>query len=597
MLFGLMCVILSFRMPRLLSRGALNLANVELARVFSSPHSAESSPILGVGIRSFAPEDLDAIDELGLGCANLSSETAGPLRLVTNLLRGAVALDSENGQAHRELGKILLLQGDFENALDELTVAEAFQPRNSLIHLEIGSIYDEVGEPSKATEEYEKAGYGPKWDSAVVNYVVLAEEHLTSGDLGLAVQTLRQALRADSDNLYVHYLLDTIGRETPSLGLPQQDLEHFSMRQWDDQRFGSLIARAFEKLIEEERLDGEVASQVVSFLIWQGHYVEARNALAYLCDKGEKSAYSCYVDTGEIWLRQGEWGQAIGAFSRAIELDPVCDTGVYLQIGFAYEQAGNPDAAFDWYTRYSEAAPDDLMGLRHLASLCEKYPQECGAQNWQETLVQRTDDKLIASELLGISPDEIVLGPNLIDNGDFERGDRQPEGWKWLTWIGGDRGKGAFHGGIDSLGAYEGVQALRISNLWLEQVQDLGPVRAGYWSQLRPGTSLEGQSLYVLSLYYRIAGSQKRAKIYFPGGDEVLFGSTSLPPTDGQWKKLLLIGWVETPSRERDRQALLIYAFQGYQDAYVDQVALRQLTLRSNASFDRELFPLWYAED
>ncbi len=116
--------------------------------------------------------------------------------------RRATEISPQDGYAHRRLGQAWLLAGNNEAAREALAQAAALRPNHPLIWVELGSAYDGLGLVDKALEAYERGGYGPAVEAAIVNYIKVADWQAESGAGDYALQILRdKVLPLDADNL------------------------------------------------------------------------------------------------------------------------------------------------------------------------------------------------------------------------------------------------------------------------------------------------------------------------------------------------------------------------------------------------------------
>jgi hypothetical protein len=183
-------------------------------------------------------------------------------------------------------------------------------------------------------------------------------------------------------------------------------------------------------------------------------------------------------------------------------------------------------------------------------------------------------DKGLA-ELVGIAVSDISLGPNIINNGGFEktRSDSLPEFWSWAAGIGNPFQSALFVGGPDTLSPFSGETALRISGLWSEKEPDKLPARAGFESYpltINPNTK------YLLSLYYKTEniseGTPAILLDIFQGrrlGDYFM-----LPSTDGEWKLFFVFG--ETSDKCCSSSKIFLSNF-ATGTVWFDEVSLREL--------------------
>jgi hypothetical protein len=241
------------------------------------------------------------------------------------------------------------------------------------------------------------------------------------------------------------------------------------------------------------------------------------------------------------------------------------------------------EAAY-FYKGYYALAPGDLLGLKRLAEVCaaledagvedescreaalwasgskfkvesessDLQPEAPPAAVLEEALKARTDDPRIAAELLGVSVEDLKLGPDLVENGEFEEwvGGR-PSGWVWWTMFNREPyDAGAFAAGGDGLPPFEGRRTVRVDGFWVQQQEDKSPARAGFWQWdemervLRPIT-LGTDGPYVFSFHYRtMRVPEREAKVWVSNDPDVLWaGYHGLPATDGAWRHFVAVGW------------------------------------------------------
>jgi tetratricopeptide (TPR) repeat protein len=112
----------------------------------------------------------------------------------------------DNGDAYRRWGQAWLLAGDNLAASHALSRAAELCPNHPLIYLELGYAYDGLGKVEDALAEYERGGYGPMAEAAIVNYLKAADWQIgaTAEDDALDVLE-RKVLALDEDSLPALY--------------------------------------------------------------------------------------------------------------------------------------------------------------------------------------------------------------------------------------------------------------------------------------------------------------------------------------------------------------------------------------------------------
>lgn len=156
-----------------------------------------------------ALEEAQAFNEAHRGEANARLDDA-----LRHFARAA-AISPQDGFAYRRWGQALLLAGNNEGAHDALLQAIVLRPHHPLIHIELGYAYDGLGQVDQALAAYEKGGYGPAVEAAIVNYVKVADWQAGAGAADYALQILQEkVLELDPDNMPALYRVYRIYRDT-----------------------------------------------------------------------------------------------------------------------------------------------------------------------------------------------------------------------------------------------------------------------------------------------------------------------------------------------------------------------------------------------
>jgi tetratricopeptide (TPR) repeat protein len=183
-------------------------------------------------------------------------------------LQAATERAPKNGYAYRRLGQSWLLAGNNEAARDALSKAAALRPNHPLIHIELGMAYDGLGQAERALEAYERGGYGPAVEAAIVNYIKVADWQIAASAEGRARKLLNRALALEPNNVAVLYRMmylyedsDATAQVRARLGrLP--DEEEISLP--TDARLASYVQQAATALLEEGVWTSEEAERVLA---------------------------------------------------------------------------------------------------------------------------------------------------------------------------------------------------------------------------------------------------------------------------------------------------------------------------------------------
>jgi len=313
--------------------------------------------------------------------------------------------------------------------------------------------------------------------------------------------------------------------------------------------------------------------------------------------------------------------------------------------------------AAHYYNRYHALAPDDLLGLKRLAGVCtaleklgqgegetrgqgegmkscreaaervsgsmfqvssSKPPDEPETPNLKpetlklettpaavlrEALAARTDDRRIVAELLGVSVEDVELGPNLVENGGFDEWvEGRPEWWTWSDMFNHEPfNAAAFAGGVDGLLSFEGQQAARVDGFWIQQQEDKSRARCGYWQQWdeeqhsRRSITLTVGSPYLLSFYYRTENLANGAATVWVSYDPmVLFAHDhGLPSTGEDWHHFVAVGWNRSDAEAAIRPLIRSFATGSVE---FDDVQVRAIGLAEGTTVEADDTRFWMAQ-
>jgi hypothetical protein len=198
--------------------------------------------------------------------------------------------------------------------------------------------------------------------------------------------------------------------------------------------------------------------------------------------------------------------------------------------------------------------------------------------------VSTVDEEAVRQQVQAQLKVPVTLGANLIQNGDFDlpllpclptlREACYYTNWSQSHMTTGDPWNFAlFAVGPDRVRPYAGNAALRIDGIYLEQHPEREAARSGLWHA--PIEVAAGQP-YVLSFVYRTAQVTERgAGLWLSAKPEVLFaGEQFLPPTNGLWKRVVIIAWNRSQQPEQIQPLLRLW---GTGSVWYDNVSLYQI--------------------
>ncbi|WP_322798542.1 tetratricopeptide repeat protein [Thermoflexus sp.] len=511
-------------------------------------------------------------------------------------LHAALEWDPHHRSARMGLARAYAAQNRPELAMKALAPALEQYPRNPLFWLAWGDLHDMQGNTEAAIQAYERGYVGSRAVPLVANYLKLADAHASQGNGEQAIRLWQRVLQLDPGNLYALYQLWRFQRmmgDTTAVAERMAQLRAFreeSIRVPVDLDFrlarfqGIAMARLVEEGIWEAAvLERVVRAQAARFSAGlEGLMTEQLLRTLHQRRPGDLTVKFALA---EVLQRRGAWDPAEALYREIAEREPEF-ASAFLRLGMIAESRASPSQpeamqqAAQWYRRYLDQVPEDLLGLRRWTEICgslwasgvEERACEDSVGGRRE-LTARTEDSDVVASLLRVPKEDLVLGPNLLANGGFEDGSSlDPEGWSWSDmsnhppW-----NAGLFLGKRDDLEAYEGQRAVRVDGIWAARDPGREGARAGYWAKevpLRPG-------LYLLSFAYRTQlGRNGWAGIWVSDRSEVLFaGDLKLPDTRGAWRRAMIIG----KNQAEDGKIAVLLRLWGEGTVFFDEVAVREI--------------------
>jgi tetratricopeptide (TPR) repeat protein len=466
-------------------------------------------------------------------------------------LRRAIALNGDSLSARWALGRAALAAGDAETAASTLEPLMGGKiGHNPLLYRDVLTALSYGGRPESVVALYESASSLQRTqaisDAVALAYLDLATRGQGDGGQGEVRQWLERARGLRPGDLYVNYCLWKQAREAGDMAaaaIYSETLAYFPLEAIHpaDERLLNYAADAIPDLLEEGLWDRDKALNTVSFLVWQHNGAAGVERLLERLIERYSSEPDWPFYLAELYHRQGSLAQAEAAYQQVLAVDPAY-TQAYLRLGMVAETGckspvvsceGLEEAA-GWYKQYSNMVPDDVLGLRKLAEIYETLGRPEAAV-LREEFEARTSGQRIAAELLGVPEQNVELGPNLVENGEFDVWEGvNPVGWQPGFYLGRHGDSGLHVAGEDAL-ATEG-KAVRLVTLWGGLMPDGTRTHAEYVGKSFPVTDIK----YLVSLYYCSQHFTEGSGLAFLG-DYVHSGGLvlayySLPHSGGQWR-------------------------------------------------------------
>jgi hypothetical protein len=184
----------------------------------------------------------------------------------------------------------------------------------------------------------------------------------------------------------------------------------------------------------------------------------------------------------------------------------------------------------------------------------------------------RRDDPAGAARLLGLDPAAITVGPELVTTNPAA----PVGGWTPALMNTGD----PWNRGLFALGTDQGVPgspgfALRVDGVAIERRADREQARAGFW---HTPIRLAAGSAYHIRFAYRTEDvAAPGCGLWLTEDRRVLAGAEQpLPPTNGAWRHVTIVGWNRSPQAEVITPLLRVWSEGRF---WFDAFSVRALTV------------------
>jgi tetratricopeptide (TPR) repeat protein len=484
---------------------------------------------------------------------NILAAQAG-LQPADAILTQEPAADHPNSVVGRWLsGHAAVAQGRYGDAVQALSPLEPYATRYPLLLQDLLIAYSHTGLEHQSVALYERNAARLRPSPAVTEAVALA--YLAQQPVGTtSADALRRVLRLRPGDLYANYHLRRMAQaagDQTAAGTYEQALTYFSLDAVDptDERWLDYAASVIPDLLDEELWDQTVAVNVAALLAWKHSTSMAVEDLIKALSEGHPANADWPFYLAEIYHRRGDLARAAETYQEVLRRDPAYLPAL-LRLGMVAEAQGAREQALGWYQQYHHAAPEDPVGLEKLTTLGEQMGQADSAE-LRSKLSEMLDDRKWVATQLGVAPDDVILGPNLVQNGDFAAWQGNiPADWEIGTYLGKDHDSGLYASGRDELGVDE--PTLRIVTLWGGNLDDGTTTYSEY-----VGTPFLIQNAkYLISLQYAAKNFDGAQGLLFlgeydrPGGKIV--AHHGLPDTGLLWQQVRLMATgPDTPTRMR----------------------------------------------
>jgi tetratricopeptide (TPR) repeat protein len=258
------------------------------------------------------------------------------------LWRATLVRNPAAWMARNNLAADLLERGHVDEAIAEVRLSLASEPRNATAHVTLGDALGQKGLADEALAQYEKALEIEPGNAVAHNN--LGNALLLAGRAGDAAQQYREALADKPDFAKAHA---NLGDAFLRMG-----------------RLDEAIAE-YGRALEIDPADAGANANLGTALAQKGRLAEAivhfRRAIE--TDPGFAIAQA---NLGNALLQSGRMDEAIGHFEKALETDPD-SSALHNTLGYALLQTGRLDEAVAHFRRALSLDPGNAGARRNLA--------------------------------------------------------------------------------------------------------------------------------------------------------------------------------------------------------------------------------------
>ena len=316
------------------------------------------------------------------------------------IAEGQLAENPSDSQASFVMGKLELVEGNFDKSTEFLRTAVELQPNWSQAHFILGSVLLLNGEPKRARASLARSvELNPDFPEA---RRVLIRLHAQLGEHEYAIENGRRYLKYQQTD-YPTMIL--VAQSMVRLGMVDQARELLSQIPAEARGVEAHFALGRLAMVEGNVEMAEAAfieadkmspndPRVLSSLLM----VDAADGDLSGSAKKVSAALEAEPDSAELWrvqglvnLRQGEIKQAEAAFSKSLELDP---SGVdnYAQLARIYAASNRLDRAIEQYESAARAQPNNGTIRHFLGVLYEMTGKPDTAQENYEAALELNSD-------------------------------------------------------------------------------------------------------------------------------------------------------------------------------------------------------------
>lgn len=366
----------------------------------------------------------------------------GNSQTAISYLKTALRFDPDNDQVYRRLARAYLQLDKPEQALEAAQQALSLSPDNPLLQLELGDVYDYLGDVEQAIVHYEAGLVGDRQPQLAVNYIQLANKLWLESDQEAVATIWHDKLlgRNDYADLYVKWRLHQYyAHDVEKADFYRNEANHFPEESFllsADPRSANYQIEAIAGVIRDNLWTEATKLNVLAYYVWYDDPRSTETLLQRLTESVPEDADLWYY-LGEYHRRQGQPHQAERAYKQAIRIAPDYSLA-YLRLGMLNEAKFKRGEgrqwlrqAQTWYQQYHQLAPENPLGLKKLADWCElsQCPENIWLAQLRDYLTHRIPEFPVGNYYTQID-DWQLLGYD-VDEARLARGESTA---LWLYW-------------------------------------------------------------------------------------------------------------------------------------------------------------------
>ena len=303
---------------------------------------------------------------------------------------------------YQEKGKVLLVKGSYDQALEALRKAKDIQPDLKNIHLNLGDVYFIQKNYDKSKAEFREAA---RYDSDNPDaYLGLGDTSLAQGKFDEAILAYNKALALDKNNKEAMSGVSDANNKRALAFISEGNYEQ--------------AIKIYQDLI---KINADVKDDIyfnLGYALAETDRLEEATGAYSKAIKINPNWAAYYNNRGVIYNKLGQDEKALTDYNKAIELDPK-DTLIYNNRGLIYDNLGENERALTDYNKAIGLDPEYTSAYQNRGMLYDKLGDD------KKALIDYKKAIELYSKAMELNPKDAVAYRNrgiLYDNlGEKER--------------------------------------------------------------------------------------------------------------------------------------------------------------------------------